>query len=222
MFSTIFYGWFGWNQAIFAAVNGFHGPLLDPLMVLATRLGAFGNAPWIMAAMLCLLAVPPVAARPAVFSWLPAPATVLRTLVIFVFACGLSVVLVSLMKIGFDLPRPSAVLPAGSVRVLVEPESPHSFPSGHSAFAMLVLSVFWRPSGYGWRAVLVLFAALVGISRVSVGAHFPADVLFGYLCGGTCGWIATSVFSLPRRAASPVVPPSPTDGEQESLPPGTA
>jgi membrane-associated phospholipid phosphatase len=41
----------------------------------------------------------------------------------------------------------------------------------------------------------VLFAMWVGISRVSVGAHFPVDVVVGYLCGGLSGWVAANALA---------------------------
>jgi membrane-associated phospholipid phosphatase len=84
----------------------------------------------------------------------------------------------------------------GTVHVLAQRELNHSFPSGHAAFAMLIVSVFWPYCRYRWRALLVLFAIWVGISRVSVGAHFPIDVIAGYLCGGVSGWVAANALTL--------------------------
>jgi hypothetical protein len=72
-------------------------------------------------------------------------------------------------------------------------KEPYSLPSGHSGFAMLVAWVFWPYCLRRWRFVLALCVVWVGISRISVGAHFPADVLAGYLCGGLSAWLATGV-----------------------------
>lgn len=57
-----------------------------------------------------------------------------------------------------------------------------SFPSGHAttAFAAAVLLAIWYPRGSG---VFLGLAALVALSRVVLGSHFPSDVLTGALLG---------------------------------------
>ncbi|MFA6188570.1 MAG: phosphatase PAP2 family protein [Sulfuricurvum sp.] len=57
-----------------------------------------------------------------------------------------------------------------------------SFPSGHTATAFslaFALSYIWpRLSPMVW-----IFAAIVGVSRIAIGAHYPSDVLGGALTG---------------------------------------
>ncbi len=66
-----------------------------------------------------------------------------------------------------------------------------SFPSGHAVGSMLaygllaylaghVLPQPWSYSAVGFLAALIL---LVGVSRIYLGAHFPSDVLAGWLLG---------------------------------------
>ena len=60
----------------------------------------------------------------------------------------------------------------------------YSFPSGHSAQAA---GVFGGMAAYTKNKILIALAfvipLLVGISRVVVGAHFPTDVLAGWVLG---------------------------------------
>ncbi len=57
-----------------------------------------------------------------------------------------------------------------------------SFPSGHTlhatSFTLVVLH--YHPE---WGVLLIPFSALVYISRVVLGLHYPSDVLFGALIG---------------------------------------
>jgi undecaprenyl-diphosphatase len=65
---------------------------------------------------------------------------------------------------------------------LIKTPSSSSFPSGHSATAAagaLTLSVLYPPFAPG----LVLAGALVVLSRVYLGVHFPFDVLAGVAIG---------------------------------------
>lgn len=104
-----------------------------------------------------------------------------------------------LLKRTFDAPRPGAVLDAAQFHLIGPLLSNHSFPSGHtiSAFAaaVAVLAVLQpsartlRPSATRFSVVFIAaigLAATVGVSRVAVGAHWPADVL----AGAACGWLA--------------------------------
>lgn len=89
----------------------------------------------------------------------------------------------------FTRPRPWVVMD-GFVS-LVTSSDPHSFPSGHTtaAFAFGVgLFLTLKPK---WaKAAALAAAALMGLSRLYVGVHFPTDVLAGAVIGTCCGLIA--------------------------------
>lgn len=72
------------------------------------------------------------------------------------------------------------------------PEVGYSFPSGHSATAMLLygLLAYWlirRVGGLRTKILIVMIAGFlilaVGFSRIYLGVHFLSDVLGGYLLG---------------------------------------
>jgi undecaprenyl-diphosphatase len=60
--------------------------------------------------------------------------------------------------------------------------STHSFPSGHAAtsFACATVLSYYAP---GLRVPLFVLAALIGLSRVYNGMHYPTDVLAGAVLG---------------------------------------
>lgn len=72
-----------------------------------------------------------------------------------------------------------------------------SFPSGHSttagAIAMIVYLFAPRLAPFGFA-----FAIWIGISRLGVGAHYPADVLAGLAVGATFTWIYARSFARKR------------------------
>ena len=69
-----------------------------------------------------------------------------------------------------------------------------SFPSGHTLNAVTLAGLLAWLIGQrlsGWRrvvfdAAVVLWATLVGLSRVYLGVHYPSDVLASLAVGGLC------------------------------------
>jgi undecaprenyl-diphosphatase len=101
----------------------------------------------------------------------------------------LSHVLVQMVKRTVVRPRPSH---GTSVESLVAAPDRFAFPSGHSAAAMSV-AIAYAVAYPALAAPLLLLAALVGMSRVFLGVHYPGDVLVGQLLA------ALTYLALPAR-----------------------
>src|SRR5512135_333149 len=177
----IFYDWGGANAWLFHAINDVRFGLLDNFMLLGTALGDHKLFPLYLG-LLTLVALSvlhqPVSNaaqyRGQVTRWM-------SVIAVFSIAYLLDGMLLGYLKPLLDFPRPPLALPPGTVNVVGEPEYHHSLPSGHSSFAMVVAASLWPLLNRKWRIGAACFVAWVGISRVSLGMHFPADVLAGFL-----------------------------------------
>jgi len=179
---AIFYDWGGLNIWLFHAVNNVRSEYWDKIMLLGTELGEHTWFPLYLA-LIALVALILAARMPIqnparyqvqVTRWMAAIA-------VFSIAYLLDGLLINLLKPLLDFPRPPLALPPGAVHIIGEPEYHHSLPSGHSSFAMLLAASLWPVLNRWWRTAAGFFVLWVGISRVSLGAHFPADVLAGFL-----------------------------------------
>jgi membrane-associated phospholipid phosphatase len=95
-----------------------------------------------------------------------------------------------------DRPRPSPDL----VRVAMDLPT-GSFPSGHALnltaiFGFLIYLTLVLVADVRWRSVLIALLAMpiltIGVARIYDGAHWPSDVLGGYLIGGI--WLGLTIY----------------------------
>ena len=92
-------------------------------------------------------------------------------------------------------PRPFVVNEA--ITPLITDVSPYrSFPSGHSggSFAAMYALYKWVPKKIGVPALIL--AALVALSRLYVGVHYPTDIIAGCIIGFMCSVCAYSLVRL--------------------------
>lgn len=66
---------------------------------------------------------------------------------------------------------------------LVGAQKDYSFPSGHTSSAFAAAGVMFRGLPKKFGIPILVFACLMGLSRLYVGVHYPSDVLGGALIG---------------------------------------
>jgi undecaprenyl-diphosphatase len=174
-------------RALFAIYGGPHGAW-HPAMVALTVLGSG----WSVAALIPVL-------------WHDRTRRLGGTLAVAIAAQG---ALVWALKLAVGRVRPwiALALPAPI-------GAPHdgSFPSGHAAgsfcvaaFLAVVLPAVWPHSPRIARllgGVGFVLAALIGLSRVYLAAHFPGDVIAGVLLGSVIGACAGRYHVAPWRSS---------------------
>lgn len=101
--------------------------------------------------------------------------------------------MVELIKALTDRSRPYVLLE--DARVIGWREAGLSFPSGHTSQVFFLASFLMRALGFTPFAAFALYAvaALVGLTRMYVGAHYPRDVLAGALLGTVWGVMITLI-----------------------------
>lgn len=158
------------DHRIVAWFSGLELPLVTPLMKLASAVGAdgivfVGIALWVALARRRI--APAVAVLAAVFA---------------------SQLLSTLIKDVVDRARPSVTY--ADVHPLVPLPDSSSMPSGHAWIACAAATVLWVviPAHRAW---IVGLAALIALSRVYLGVHYPSDVLVG-----AAGGVATGLLVL--------------------------
>ena len=177
----IFYDWGGANVWLFHLVNDVRAGWLDQFMLAGTAIGDHTS----FVPILCLLMLAAVYTVTHTYARQPSNGEEtaqlwLGVIAVFALAYGLDGALLGWLKPMLDFPRPPFALGEASVHIIGEVKFHHSFPSGHSSFAMLVCASLW-PLGRWWRIGGVFFLLWVGLSRISLGVHFPADVLGGFM-----------------------------------------
>lgn len=115
----------------------------------------------------------------------------------YVFAMGLNILFIGLLKYTVDRPRP--FITHTTVEQIAEASSP-SFPSGHTAFAFtaaVVLVLMFRSPAL--RGLVLTWALLVAYSRLALGVHYPSDVLGSIVLGSSAAFLSTNAFRKHRE-----------------------
>lgn len=159
-----------YNVSIFNIINGWKEEHFALLMVWLTSF-AEGH-------LAIVLAILFYRNRRAYF-WPLLPAMLLVTFVIYT------------LKIYFAEPRPPAIFSAQDFFLASNFITQNSFPSGHSATAVLLTFFFLTKAKKNWQKLLLFaWAFLAGLSRVYIGVHFPIDVWHGWMIALVVMYIA--------------------------------
>jgi undecaprenyl-diphosphatase len=146
-------------------VHDFASPALTALMRFVTNLGDWQV---IMTATLCLIA----------YLWYRRDNTHILVALVAMMGAG---ILDGTLKLAFHRARPDPFF--------VPKPSTYSFPSGHALIALcfygLLAGTLSHDMHSRWKRVLIWSAtavliALIGLSRVYLGVHWPSDVIAGY------------------------------------------
>ena len=146
-------------------------PWLDPHVTFLTGLG---NAGWIWILLSALLLIPKKTRKIGIISFLSLFASLIVN----------NLLLKNLVGRIRPYDACQTLLP------LVAKPVDASFPSGHtgSSFASAYVMYRYLPKREGVAAIVL--AALIGLSRLYVGVHYPSDVLTGVLTGLWSGYLA--------------------------------
>ncbi len=170
--------YFAWDLAVSQAVQSAHRPELDILMHGVSLADNNVLGPTVLLSVACLALAALGRRREAIV-----------LLVLVLTAQGLWVVSGRIV----ERPRPTSP----PVQVLIAADDIHgfpSFPSGHTVYYTAYFGFLWflvftqMHRRLFRRPLLVLFGGmvpLVGMARIYLGAHWPTDIVGGYLLGGS-------------------------------------
>lgn len=178
----VIYDWGGANVWLFHAINNVRAEYWDKFMLLGTGLGEHALFPIYLGltTLVALVSMAKISTGDAA-RYQAQTTRWMAVIGVFSIAYFLDSLLIGALKPLLDFPRPPLALPPGTLHIIGTAEYHHSLQSGHSSFAMLVVASLWPILNRSGRIIGALFVLWVGISRVSLGAHFPADVMAGFL-----------------------------------------
>jgi undecaprenyl-diphosphatase len=159
-----------WDEAVLVRVHRWQRPLVTRTLRAFTHLGD-GASLTFVGLVLLAVGTPQTHELGVLLGWSTATAALAA----------------QVLKRVLKRSRPNSGI-AGFTALVANPDA-FSFPSGHTA-ATVALAVAWAGHGSALGLFAALFAAVVGFSRVSLGAHYPLDVMCGALLGLGSGALA--------------------------------
>jgi len=176
------------DVAMNSLIRSFRSPIGDRIMIILTSMGDMTVVLWAGAALVGGLQI----AR----AW--------RTSGMIILVLTATTVFVHLLKWTLHKPRPIDLSSGADA---------FSFPSGHAAFAAVLLGLIAvigsrdlpkKIQATVWASAFTL-SMLIGLSRIYLSAHWPSDVIGGFLFG----WSMAAIFGLfEERIREPIARPA--------------
>ncbi len=174
------YDWCGLNIWLFHLINNLHNSVIDRFMLAATAAASHELFTLYLAALTLVATV--AVAKTSADDRQKKSLLWISTIALFSVAYLLDGWFLGAVKPLLDFPRPPFALPIETIHIIGQAEYHHSLPSGHSSFAMLIAATIWPLLLSSWQKYATLFFVIaVGLSRISLGAHFPSDVMAGWI-----------------------------------------
>lgn len=85
-----------------------------------------------------------------------------------------------------------------AARIVGNKAAGFSFPSGHTSQAFFLATIIAQSFHLPWFIILVMYvlAAITGITRIYLGAHYPRDVIAGAFLGTIWGYFASVLYGI--------------------------
>lgn len=88
--------------------------------------------------------------------------------------------------------RPRPFIVDSTIELITKAPNSYSCPSGHTSTAFaLAFVLLYTDCPKFIKLLVLLWAVIIGFSRLYLQVHFPTDVLLGAILGCCCGYIAT-------------------------------
>jgi undecaprenyl-diphosphatase len=164
------------DRYIFLLLNGWGHPYLDQFMIWMSD-----KYIWIH---LYLIIIGKVWFRFGNRFWI--------AILLIIAAVGFSDFITSgLMKPFFERLRPCKNTDFNDqVRVVLNCRGKYGFVSSHAANTMTLALIVWSIFKNNFGRIILIWALLVGYSRIYLGVHYPGDVLGGFQVAFVLAWLA--------------------------------